>query len=478
MATEMPKTGIDVVGDMAAWGNHFCLFYETKEDLLDTLVSYCRSGLENGEYCLWVVADYFTVDEASDALREVVPDLDRHLADSNLELVPTRDWFGRGGMFEHQRARDNWFERLDRAGARGYRGVRATGDTTWLAKKDWNHWCDFEDGMNEVFRGLVSSGDRRLAMLCTYPLAGCGAPQILDVVRTHQFVLARRHGNWDVLETATLKRAKAELKGHNEELERRVVERTGELMKASEALREAQAELARVTRLTAMGELAASIAHELRQPLAGAVTNSDACLAWLSSQPPNLDEARAAADRTVEAATRASDIIRRIQALFKKAAPERLRVNINEVIEETLGLIRREVLGKNVSLQTELGPQLPPVLGDRVQLQPVVLNLVKNGIEAMSGVQDRALQLRIRSARYEPNQIVVAVADSGSGIDSNVIGKIFEPFYTTKLQGTGMGLAISRSIIEAHGGRLWAEPNTPRGATFQCTLPADVESVQ
>jgi C4-dicarboxylate-specific signal transduction histidine kinase len=291
-------------------------------------------------------------------------------------------------------------------------------------------------------------------------------------------VLARRHGNWDVLETATLKRAKAELKGHNEELERRVAESTSELMKASEALREAQEELARATRLTAMCELTASISHELKQPLAGAIANSDACLAWLSSQPPNLDEARAAADRTIEAATRASDIIRRIQALFKKAAPERLRVNINEVIEETLGLIQSEVLGNNVSLQTELGPQLPPVLGDRVQLQQVVLNLVKNGIEAMSGVQDRALQLRIRSAKHDPNQVLVAVADSGVGIAPQVLGRIFEPFYTTKPEGTGMGLAISRSIIEAHGGRLWAEPSTPRGTTFQYTLPAGIESVQ
>src|SRR6202041_1777662 len=150
----------------------------------------------------------------------------------------------------------------------------------------------------------------------------------------------------------------------------------------------------------------------------------------------------------------AGDIIRRIQALFKKTAAERMSVNINEVIEETLGLIRSEVLRNNVSLQTELGSQLPLVLGDRVQLQQVVLNLVKNGIEAMSGVQDRALQLRIRSAKHDPNQVVVGVADSGAGIDQHALGKIFEPFYTTKLQGTGMGLAISRSIIEAHGGRL------------------------
>src|SRR5262249_40734192 len=203
-----------------------------------------------------------------------------------------------------------------------------------------------------------------------------------------------------------------------------------------------------------------------------------ACVAWLSSQPPNLDEARAAAGRTIEAATRATYIVRRIRDLFKKAATERMRVNINEVIEETLALIRSEASRKNVSLQTELGSQLPPVLGDRVQLQQVILNLMMNGIEAMSRVDDRARQLRIRSARHEPNQILVSVGDSGVGVDAQVIDRIFEPFYTTKPQGIGMGLAISRSIIEAHGGRLWPEANTPHGTIFQCTLPAEIETLQ
>src|SRR5467141_2159146 len=250
MATEMRKTGIDVVGDMVAWGAHFCFFYETKEDLLDTLIAYCKSGLESGEYCLWIVAEPVTVEEARDALKDAVPDLDRYLADSRLEIASARDWFLQGGTFDGKRVTDGWYEKLARVSARGYPGMRVTGDTTWLAKKDWRHFCDYEDGLNEVI------GNQRLAVLCTYPLAACGAPQILDVVRTHQFVLARRHGSWDILETATLKRAKAELRGRNEELERRVAERTSELQ-------EAQTELTRVSRLTTMGELTASIAHEV-----------------------------------------------------------------------------------------------------------------------------------------------------------------------------------------------------------------------
>src|SRR5258708_16731948 len=198
--------------------------------------------------------------EARGAVKNGVPDFDRYLAGSRLEIVAARDWFLPGDAFDGKTLTASWYEKLARLSGRGYPGMRITGDTTWLSKKEWTHFCDYEDGLNEVI------GNQRLAVLCTYPLAACGAPQILDVVRTHQFVLARRHGNWDVLETATLKRAKAELKGHNEELERPVAERTSELMEASGELREAQAELARVTRLTAMGELAAASALELGQP--------------------------------------------------------------------------------------------------------------------------------------------------------------------------------------------------------------------
>jgi len=470
MATEMPKTGIDVIGDMAAWGTHFCLFYETKEDLFDTLVSYCRSGLENGEYCLWVVADYFTVDEARDALREVVPDLDRHLADSNLELVPTRDWFGRGGTFEHQRARDNWFERLDRAGARRYRGARATGDTTWLAKKDWSHWCDFEDGMNEVFRGLVSSGDRRLAMLCTYPLAGCGAPQILDVVRTHQFVLARRYGNWDVVETAGLKQAKAEMARLNEELERRVVERTTQLRQTSEALSEAQAELAHVNRVTAMGQLAASITHEVMQPITAGINGAQAALRWLGAEPPNLAEVREALGYALNEGNRAIDVIGRIRALIKKAPPRKDVFDINEAILEVVGMTRSEAIKNDISVQTQLTEGLPRIQGDKVQMQQVIVNLIINAVEAMSSVGEGSRQLHISSGK-DVGGVLVAVRDSGPGLSPASFEGLFDAFYTTKAEGMGMGLSICRSIVETHGGRIWASPYFGQGATFQFTLP-------
>jgi signal transduction histidine kinase len=474
MATETRKASTDVVGDMVGWGNHFCLFYETKQDLLDTLISYCKSGLEKGEYCLWVVAEPVTIEEAIGGLKDAVPELDRHLADSNLELASARDWFLEADTFDGSKAKRNWHDRLARAGAKGYRGVRATGDTTWLGnKKDWTHWCNFEDGMNEVFRALVSSwatADQRLAMLCTYPLEGCGAPQILDVVRTHQFVLARRYGNWDILETAGLKQAKAEIQRLNDGLERRVVERTSELIKASEALREAQAELMRVSRLTTMGELAASIAHEVNQPLTAITNNSSACLRLLADS--NLDPAvlHGALEEIVADSTRASAVLARIRGLIEKAPAEKNVLDINELIQDVLALAGHELQKNRTLVELQLTKPLPLVVADRIQLQQVLLNLIMNGIEAMTAVTDRPRVVWVQSGTDESGEVLVAVRDSGTGLGSDT-DRLFTPFFTTKPKGMGMGLQISRSIIEAHGGRLWAEPNVPYGAVFSFTVP-------
>ena len=243
-----------------------------------------------------------------------------------------------------------------------------------------------------------------------------------------------------------------------------------ERKRAEETLRQTQAELAHVARVATLGELAASIAHEVNQPLAAIVTNGSACLRWLVGDSPNLEEARETARRVIRDGKRASDVIARIRALVQKTDTEKARLDINQAVQEVINLTQHEAVRKGVALRTELAGELPPVLGDRVQLQQVILNLVMNGVEAMSSVADRPRELLVRSRQHESAQVLVAVQDSGVGIDRKNLEKIFDPFYTTKSQGMGMGLAISRSIVENHGGRLWAAPNDGPGATFQFTL--------
>ena len=250
------------------------------------------------------------------------------------------------------------------------------------------------------------------------------------------------------------------------EINRDITERK----RAEEALRKAQTELAHVTRVMTMGELTASIAHEINQPLSGIVTNASACRRWLAGATPNLDEARDAVGRILRDGNRASDVITRIRALVRKADEEKEQLDMNHAIQEVAALTQGEVGRNRVALRMELAADVPPVLGDRVQLQQVILNLVMNGVEAMASVADRPRELLIRSRQHELDKVLVAVQDSGIGIDQQNLEKIFNAFYTTKSQGMGMGLAISRSIVENHGGQLWAIPNDGPGATFQFTL--------
>jgi C4-dicarboxylate-specific signal transduction histidine kinase len=906
MTNEMRKTGVDVVGDIP-WGTHFCLFYETGADLLETLVSYCKAGLENQEFCLWVVAEPLTGEDARHALKRVVPDLDQYLADQSIEIVAARDWYLQDGTFDLNRVISGWNEKLARASARGYAGVRVTGDTAWLEKKDWKDFCEYEESLNQAIAG------QRLAVLCTYPLAACGAAEILDVVRTHQFAVSKRRGRWDVIETAGHKQAKAEIKRLNEELEQRVLERTRQLttvnieltkevlqrqlaeeaLQRSEAylaeaqrishtgsfgwdvssgqifwseetfrileydrtiqptvelvllrahpedralvqqsidravqgrtafdfehrllmpdgsikyvrvvghptiiagsgdvkfvgaitdvtdrkraeeallrseaylaegqrltltgswacnmatremlhsseehqrlfgldpemvsvpsfreffqrihpedrdrasenldkairagtnveehfrvvlpegatrymygighpalnasadagefvgivmdvtertravalrdgesrilemiardapleeilenlvrvveaqfagllcsvllldeegqharhgaapslpqpytkaidglsigpkagscgtamyrrepvvvtdilqdplwepyrgvaepyglracwstpilehsgkalgsfamyyreprspspaetralemathlagiaierklareqrerLRQAQADLAHINRVTTMGELTASLAHEIKQPIAAAVINARTCLRWLERDAPEVSEARDAASRLVTDVTRAADIISRISFLFKKGALQHELVDVNELIREMTVLLRSEAARYSISIHSSLANDLPKIMADRVQLQQVFMNLMLNGIEAMKDMGVVG-ELTIGSQQGDSSQLLISVVDTGAGLQPEQVEKVFNAFYTTKAQGTGMGLPISRSIIESHGGRLWASPNPGQGATFQFTLPIEV----
>jgi PAS domain S-box-containing protein len=236
------------------------------------------------------------------------------------------------------------------------------------------------------------------------------------------------------------------------------------------SLREAQTELAYVSRVTTIGELAVSIAHEVNQPLAGIVTNANASLRWLAADSPNLAEAREAIRRIIRDGNRAGDVILRMRALFKKASATREPLDINQAIEEVVVLTQSEVRRNKVALRMNLAANLPPVMGDRVQLQQVVVNLILNAIEAMSTVEDRERVLVIRTQLGEGDEVRVAVRDSGIGFDPQSADRMFDAFHTTKPGGLGMGLSISRSIIESHGGQLWALPNDGPGATFQFTL--------
>jgi two-component system sensor kinase FixL len=246
--------------------------------------------------------------------------------------------------------------------------------------------------------------------------------------------------------------------------------------RAQEALQRAQAELAHVARVVTLGELAASIAHEVKQPLAGIVTNGSACLRWLARLPPDLDEVRRSVESMIGDAMRANEVVSGLRALSRKTDPVRALLDLDEVVGEVVPLLRRELLDNGITLRLELARALPRVLGDRVQLKQVIMNLVINAMQAMAAVDYRARELLIRSRSDGAGQVLLEIQDSGVGIDDESMHRLFNAFFTTKPDGMGMGLSICRSIIESHGGRIWASRNAGPGATFHFSLPVPAET--
>jgi C4-dicarboxylate-specific signal transduction histidine kinase len=470
------KTGITVLGEVP-WGSHLFFFYETKEDLLDALVPYFKAGLENHEFCALAISEPLTREEVVHVFSRAIPRFQKDLSAGHMEIFPGSDFYLNGDQFDRERVLKSWKEKINRALARGYAGLRASGSGSWLEEKDWGAFCEYEMEVNEAISG------QKMIVLCSYPLAGRTAAEIMDVSRTHQFAIVRRDQVWEVIETSQLAQAKAEIKKLNEELEERIAERTRQLTTVNEdlrmemierqraevALREAQAKLAHVARLLTMGELAGAIAHEVHQPLTGVVTNASFSLRELAGAAPDLEKLREAIKDIVEDGTRASAIISGIRAMLTKGAPNRTEVDLNEVVQEVAILLRHELTQTGVYLRTDLAADLPQVYADRVQLQQVLTNLVMNAIDAMRTITDRPRQLLIKSEKH-PDGVLIGVKDSGRGLDPEQAGRIFEPFYTTKHDGIGMGLSICRSIIESHGGRLWAVLGA-NGGLFQFTLP-------
>jgi C4-dicarboxylate-specific signal transduction histidine kinase len=251
-----------------------------------------------------------------------------------------------------------------------------------------------------------------------------------------------------------------------------------ERKKADEALRQADANLARVTRMISMGEVTASIAHEVNQPLTAVVMNATACLRWLARDQPDLEETRRAVQRIIRDGNRASEVLQRIRAFLSRAEPSRAQIRVDEAINELVPLLQGEARARHVTMQVRCAPGLPAIAGDRVQVQQVLFNLALNGVEAMSGVNGEPRLLDIEADPHGADAVIFTVRDSGPGLDPRHPERIFEAFYTTKPDGMGMGLAISRSIVESHGGRIWAAPSHGRGTTFQFILPIAVPDSQ
>lgn len=610
---KLRRTGIGAVGDVP-WGTHFFLFYEVNEDLIETVVPYFRAGLEDGEFCLWVVPEPLTHEEALTALRRAIPGFDRYRSEKNMELVYGDEWYLNDRQLDVAMVAKKWADKLDYALSNGYSGLRLAGSTAWLSKKDWKEFCEYEKEVND------NIADSAMTALCTYPLRGSAAAEILDVTRTHQFAIARRRGTWEVIETSELKQAKAEIKKLNDELEERVTQRTAQLLALNEeltaevesrrhaekelkhaeaalrtserelkliietipglvwcasaagdltyinrrisdyvgvphgnqavsgwvsfvhpndvdsvvrawsrsvasgeffevqcrlrradgayrwvhllsqlgrdgggaktrwyglfieiddrknmeeSLRTIQDRLSRGAQTFAAGKLAASIAHEINQPLAAVVMNAHACLRWLSAKPPDLVNAYETAENILQNGKCIGDVVQHVRALFQHSSVERIPLNVNEVITEVLCLLNSELSREHVTLETKYANDLPNVEGDRVQLQQLVLNLLRNAMEAMSEVVNRPKRLVISTGRPSADEIQVEISDSGVGLKDTE--KIFESFYTSKPNGMGMGLAISRSIAESHNGRLWASSREGTGATFCFSLPTKVK---
>ena len=480
MSVELRRTGIGVVGDVP-WGTHFFFFYETGADLIETLVPYFKAGLENNELCLWVVSEPLSQAEVEGSLRAAIADAGRYFSNRSIEIVEGREWYMSGEDLDLKRVTQGWNDKLESALNRGYSGLRLSAGTAWLDKKDWLEFADYERQVNESITA------QPMMALCTYPLAGSSAAEILDVTHSHQFAIAKRSGRWEMVETSELKLAKNEIKRLNQELEQRVVERTRQLtevnqelrremverQRAQDALQEAQAELAHATRLITMGELTASIGHEINQPLTAVVTSASAAIRWLDASTPNLKEVRDFLEQILEQGNLAGEVLMQIRSLAKKSLPHKESIDLDALIRQTVALVRAEISRSNLVLHIDSAPNAAPVLGDRVQLQQVLLNLIMNAIEAESEVISRPRELLIETRRENGANMAVAVRDNGIGLKPGVSDQMFEAFFTTKPKGMGLGLSICRSIIEAHGGRLSASSNPDHGATFRFMLPLE-----
>ena len=450
-------SGIDAVGPLP-WGTHFCQFYEERQDLLDTLVPYFAAGLGNDEACMWVTSDPLSVEGVTSALRDRVPDLDDRLADRQIEILAHEDWYRQGDVFDAERVLQHWVDRQNRALDRGFKGFRLTGNTAWLERSGWDNFVEYEGLVNASF------GKYRIIALCTYCIGRCGAGDVLDVVRNHEFALARRDGRWDLLESSSLKAAKADLARANEQLEQRVRERTAELQAATAAA---------VAANRAKDHFLAVLSHELRTPLTPVLAGVS-YLETRADLPPELRSEIGSIRRNVEMEARLIDDLLDLTRVSRGKVELHFEVvDAHAVLRNSLENYQREVEEKRVEVALNLWAKNRHVWADPARLQQVCCNLLSNAVKFTPA----GGRIVLRTEDDERRRLAVRVTDTGVGIDADAMPRLFEAFeqgertVTRRFGGLGLGLAISKALVDMHKGSLTAASDgKDKGATFTLRL--------
>ena len=445
-------SGIPAVGDVP-WGTHFCQFYRTRDDLVATLIPYFTAGLRNNEYCMWITSDPLPADDAKAEMLRLMPDFGEYLEKGQIEIHDHRQWYTPGESFSADRVLQQWTEKEQRAIDRGFGGVRLTGNTFWLERAIWNDFMSYEETVNRNFEKF------RMIALCTYSLDTCTAEDILAVVRTHQFALSRRDGEWELIENSALKAAKEELRKLNDELEQRVLDRTSKLEDA----------------LKSRDQFLAMLAHELRNPLAP-LRNGLHIVQMPSATPAHRDSAVKTMERQVQHMGRMVDDLLDVSRITRgKIQIRKQRTDLAPLVRSTVEDHRRLVEEAGQTLRVTLPDHPVWVSADPTRVAQVLSNLLNNAIKFSERQGVISVDLTLDGSGKSAD---LKVRDTGIGIDASMLARLFEPFaqadntLARSRGGLGLGLALVKGITQLHGGTVAAQSDGPgTGSTFAVQLP-------